>query len=120
MVNFLVLCLLTCIIATVIYLHQCRTRRSPQRAKERIAELSRSAPTRNLMALQADLRKLSQDLSSQDLVLNNATDHNNRADAYRLLAELQVNLMQFIDAEKNFRAAIDAYNDALKLEADNR
>ncbi len=72
------------------------------------------------MAVQADVKSILQELVSKNLVLENATDHNERAHAYRLLGDLRVKQMNFGDAEKHYQAAIDCYNDALKLEADNR
>ncbi|CAN5359446.1 hypothetical protein BH10CYA1_BH10CYA1_33380 [soil metagenome] len=95
-------------------------RRRPWRAKERVLKLLRTASTRNLMEVQADVKSILQELVSKNLVLEDATDHNERAHAYRLLGDLQVQQMNFIDAEKNYQAAVDCYNDALKLETDNR
>lgn len=95
-------------------------RRRPLRAKERVLKLLRTASTRNLIEVQADVKSILQELGSKNLVLENASDHNERAHAYRLLGDLRMQQMNFVDAEKNYQAAVDCYNDALKLEADNR
>jgi tetratricopeptide (TPR) repeat protein len=97
-----------------------RTTRSPRRAKERAAELVRTGGARNLTEVQAEVRAILADLVSKNLVLKDAADHNDRAHAYRLLGDLHRLQMNFIESEKNYRAAVDCYNDALKLEADNQ
>ncbi len=109
--------LVICLVGPLAY---WRTRRRPWRIKAKVDELVWSAPTRNLLELQAGIKNVLEELLSEKLILKDALDHNDRADCYRLLGELQTNLMQFYDAEKNYRAAIDCYNDALRLEPDNQ
>ncbi|MBS1954873.1 MAG: hypothetical protein JST89_11845 [Cyanobacteria bacterium SZAS-4] len=92
----------------------------PSRAKERAEKLLRTAPRQSLLSVQATAKSILQELVSENLVLENAADHNERAHAYRLLGDLRVKQMNFADAEKHYQAAIDSYNDALNLEADNR
>lgn len=104
-------------LAPIIY---WRTIPRPWRVKEAAAELIRAAPTSDLRKVQAEVKTILQQLTAKNLMLKDATDHNDRADTYRLLADLQVKQMQFIDAEKNYHAAVDSYNDALKIDADNR
>lgn len=114
---FLAAAVAICFVAPVTY---WRTRRRPWRARERAAELLRTAPTRDLREVQAEVQAILQELVSKNLVVRDAIDHIDRAHTYKLLGDLQVKLMQFIDAEKNYQAAVDGYNDALKLEADNQ
>jgi hypothetical protein len=88
--------------------------------KERVFTLSVTAQTKNLLEVQAEIKQILFDLSSQKLILNDAVDHTDRADSYWKLGQLQTNLMQFSDAEKSYRAAIEAYNDVLKVDVNNR
>jgi tetratricopeptide (TPR) repeat protein len=105
------------IMVPVLYM---TTRRKAWRVKEKVEELTLAAPRSNLLTVQAKIKRILVDLSPERLTLRSAADHIDRADAFWKLGDLQMELMQFVDSESCYRAAIDAYNDALKLEPNNR
>ncbi len=113
----LLVLLLFLILVPVQYLS---TRRKAWRAKEKVVELVQTAPRTNLLKVQAKIKLILEDLSPGRLTLKNASDHIDRADAFWKLGDLELELMQFVDSEFCYRAAIDSYNDALRLEPGNR
>jgi len=101
-------------------------RERPWLVKERVEGLlARTAQNKELLALptaemETDILAIKSDLAEKRLILRQADDHIDRADAFWKLGDLQVNMSRLDDAQDSYNEAVKTYNRALEMDQGNQ